>query len=141
MSISDAIKAEIERQGLSASAVARRAGVAPNVVSRFLSGERDIQLGTADKIATALGLVLIRKNELPDRDHPGVTQAESGDTTVRTIGTGPQARELMIRLARPEDDTEFAWVLCFNGEPNEFSDDSRELESSVREWIDIANAE
>jgi predicted transcriptional regulator len=42
MSISDAIQAEIERQGLTAYAVAKLAGITPNVVSRFLSGERDI---------------------------------------------------------------------------------------------------
>ena len=44
MSISDAIKAEIERQGLTAYRVARMAGIKPDVVSRFLSGERDVEL-------------------------------------------------------------------------------------------------
>lgn len=38
--------------------IALDAGVAQIVVSRFVSGERDIRLATADKLAEALGLKL-----------------------------------------------------------------------------------
>jgi len=38
--------------------IAQDAGVSQIVVSRFLSGERDIRLATADKLAEALGLKL-----------------------------------------------------------------------------------
>ena len=44
MSIGEAIKAEIERQGLTAYRVAKMAGIKPDVVSRFLSGERGVEL-------------------------------------------------------------------------------------------------
>jgi plasmid maintenance system antidote protein VapI len=37
------------------------AGISPIVVSRFLSGERDIRLATADRLAKALGIVPARQ--------------------------------------------------------------------------------
>ena len=49
----------IEARGLTAYAVARLAGVDPGVVSRFLTGARDIRMETADKLASALGLRLV----------------------------------------------------------------------------------
>src|SRR5262249_28112463 len=42
--------------------IAQQAGVSPIVVSRFLSGERDIRMATADKLAEALGLTLGKAN-------------------------------------------------------------------------------
>ena len=38
--------------------IAQTAGVSQIVISRFLSGERDIRMATADKLAEALGLKL-----------------------------------------------------------------------------------
>ena len=38
--------------------IAQDAGVSQIVLSRFLSGERDIRMATADKLAEALGLKL-----------------------------------------------------------------------------------
>ncbi len=49
----------IEARGLTAYGAARLAGVDPGVVSRFLTGERDIRLGTADRLASAMGLRLV----------------------------------------------------------------------------------
>lgn len=40
--------------------IAQDAGVSQIVVSRFLSGERDIRMATADKLAEALGLNLAK---------------------------------------------------------------------------------
>jgi hypothetical protein len=40
--------------------IAQDAGVSQIVVSRFLSGERDIRMATADKLAEALGLTLAK---------------------------------------------------------------------------------
>lgn len=40
--------------------VAKDAGVSVDAVQRFLSGERDLRLETADKIAAALGLRLAK---------------------------------------------------------------------------------
>src|SRR5213595_3741591 len=39
--------------------IAQDAGVSQIVVSRFVSGERDIRMATADKLAEALGLKLV----------------------------------------------------------------------------------
>lgn len=49
----------IDSRGLTAYGAAKRAGVDPAVISRFLTGERDIRMGTADKLAAALGLRLV----------------------------------------------------------------------------------
>jgi plasmid maintenance system antidote protein VapI len=38
--------------------IAQAAGVSQIVISRFISGERDIRMATADKLAEALGLTL-----------------------------------------------------------------------------------
>jgi transcriptional regulator with XRE-family HTH domain len=49
----------VESRGLTAYRVGRLAGVDPGVVQRFLTGQRDIRMETADRIATALGLRLV----------------------------------------------------------------------------------
>src|SRR3954447_22386874 len=49
----------IRERDLSAYEVARSAGVAPSVVSRFLARRRGLTLDTFDAIATALGLKLV----------------------------------------------------------------------------------
>ena len=74
MNLSDAIKAEIGRRGLTAYAVAKLAGITPNVVSRFLSGERDITLATADKVATALGLSWCELPSCRPHDRPSIAE-------------------------------------------------------------------
>jgi len=49
----------IASRELTAYAVGRAAGVDTAVIARFLGGERDIRMETADKIAAALGLRLV----------------------------------------------------------------------------------
>lgn len=54
--LTDWLRAAIADSGLSSYAVAKAAGVSTQVVSRWLKGERDLTLGTADKVASGLGL-------------------------------------------------------------------------------------
>jgi plasmid maintenance system antidote protein VapI len=49
--LSDALKAAIAESGLTVYAVAQGSGVAHPILSRFLSGQRDLRLATADKLA------------------------------------------------------------------------------------------
>ncbi len=58
-SLSDAVKQAIRQSDMTIYQIAKRAGISQIMISRFLSGERDIRLGTADKLANALGLKLI----------------------------------------------------------------------------------
>jgi transcriptional regulator with XRE-family HTH domain len=58
--INDALKAAIKASGLTFYAVAKLAECSPGQVSRFMSGERDLRLGTASAIAAALRLELRR---------------------------------------------------------------------------------
>lgn len=53
-----ALRAAIVNSGLTAYAVGKRAGLAPDMISRFVSGERGMRLRTAGKIAEVLGLEL-----------------------------------------------------------------------------------
>jgi transcriptional regulator with XRE-family HTH domain len=57
--LSNQLKDIIQSRGLTAYAVGRMAEVDPGVVQRFLTGERDIRLETADRIGAALGLRLV----------------------------------------------------------------------------------
>jgi transcriptional regulator with XRE-family HTH domain len=71
-SLSGQLRDVIAARGLTAYAVAKAASVDVRLVQRFLDGERDIRLETADKIAQALGLRLVevatRKGQA--RAHP-----------------------------------------------------------------------
>jgi len=68
----------IERRGLTAYAVGQLADVDPGQVSRFLRGQRDLRLGTADKLAVALGLCLVEAGR-PRRARPGLVEVAQGE--------------------------------------------------------------
>ncbi len=67
--IDEQLRAAVAESKLSAYALAKESGVSAAVLSRFLSGERDITLGTAAKLAHVLGLKLapIRPKRPPKR--------------------------------------------------------------------------
>lgn len=48
----------IVASGLSHYAIAQQAEIAPDILDRFVRGERDMRLATASKVATVLGLEL-----------------------------------------------------------------------------------
>jgi len=54
--ISDALRAAVKSSSKSVYQICKESGISQIVVSRFLSGERDIRLATADRLAQALGL-------------------------------------------------------------------------------------
>src|SRR6266404_5122626 len=58
--LSQALKEALRASDKSMYQIAQDAGVAQIVVSRFVSGERDIRMATADKLAEALGLKLAK---------------------------------------------------------------------------------
>ena len=58
LSLSEALKQAIRQSSKSEYHVAQQAGVSQIVISRFLSGERDIRMATADKLAAVLELKL-----------------------------------------------------------------------------------
>jgi len=59
--ISDALRRAIERSDLTCYAIAKQAGLRPEVVTRFANEGRDIRLTTAAKLASVLGLQLNTK--------------------------------------------------------------------------------
>jgi len=56
--IDTTLRAAITKSGLTHYALAKAAGVTAGQLDRFMSGERDLRLGTAAAIAAALGLEL-----------------------------------------------------------------------------------
>ena len=58
LTLSDSLRKAIEKAGYTNYALAQLSGVNQSVLSRFLSGERDINLETAGKITAAIGLEL-----------------------------------------------------------------------------------
>lgn len=63
MTISDQLKAEIERSGLSIYRIAKDAGIRPEVLYRFREGRQTLKLETVDLIAPVLNLELRRKGK------------------------------------------------------------------------------
>ena len=57
-SLSQTLKQAIRESDQSEYQIAKDAGVSQIVISRFLSGDRDIRMATVDKLADALGLKL-----------------------------------------------------------------------------------
>lgn len=58
--IDDQLRQAIKDSGLTAYRIAADAGIAIPVVARFISGERDLRLATAAKVARVLCLELRR---------------------------------------------------------------------------------
>jgi transcriptional regulator with XRE-family HTH domain len=57
--LSASLKLAIEASPKSVYQLAKEAGISQIMVSRFLSGQRDIRLTTADRLARALGMKLV----------------------------------------------------------------------------------
>src|SRR5438270_13874228 len=57
-SISDQLRGAILDRGLTAYRLGRETGIDPGLIQRFINGERDIRMKTADALAEALGLRL-----------------------------------------------------------------------------------
>ncbi len=57
-SIADSLKQAISASNRSVYQIAKESGISQIVITRFLSGERDIRMATADKLARALNLQL-----------------------------------------------------------------------------------
>jgi hypothetical protein len=58
-SLSTALKKAMKCSTKTSYQIAKEAGVSQIMVSRFLSGKRDIRLATADRLAQVLGLKLV----------------------------------------------------------------------------------
>jgi Helix-turn-helix len=58
--LSEILKNAIQSSSKSVYQICKEAEVSQIVVSRFLSGERDIRLATADRLAKALGLTVAK---------------------------------------------------------------------------------
>ncbi len=58
-SLSASLKKAMKRSPKTRYQLAKEAGVSQIMVSRFLSGKRDIRLATADRLAHVLGLKLV----------------------------------------------------------------------------------
>lgn len=69
--ISDQLREAIKQSGISTYALAKKAGVDPSAVKKFVVRERGLSLDTFDPLAETLGLVLVKQGEpAPARQPP-----------------------------------------------------------------------
>lgn len=61
--LADVLRAAITESGLTHYRIGKDSGVAPQIIDRFVSGERDLKLGTAEKLCEQLGLELKPKGK------------------------------------------------------------------------------
>ena len=60
-----AMKQAIIDSGMTHYAIGKASSVAPDMIGRFMRGDRGINLATASKLATTLGYVLVDSKLLP----------------------------------------------------------------------------
>jgi transcriptional regulator with XRE-family HTH domain len=61
--LAGSIKARMKARELTPYRVAKMSGVSAVVIQRFVNGERDIKLETAEKLCSALELVLVPRGD------------------------------------------------------------------------------
>lgn len=61
--LSETLKQAIVSSELSRYRIAKESGVGAGILSRFVNGERELKLDTADKICKVLGLSLTKNEE------------------------------------------------------------------------------
>jgi plasmid maintenance system antidote protein VapI len=59
---SEVLRAAIRESGLTSYRIAKDCGIKPDQIDRFVSGERDLRLATAELIAERLGLELRKRD-------------------------------------------------------------------------------
>jgi len=65
--MSERLQAAIESDGRTFYRLGKEAGVSPEVIYRFVAGERDIRLATASKLVDVLGLELSSRKKTRKR--------------------------------------------------------------------------
>lgn len=108
--LADDLRQAIANSGLTPYAIAKRAQVRPEMVTRFLSGERDLYLETAGKIAAVLGLALrpVGRVSAPDAGGaaPGIVGGVSPPPLAEPpedAGTPPQGAARKRPTKKPTD--------------------------------------
>jgi hypothetical protein len=92
--LSEAIKRAVAESGKSVNAVAKEAGVPQTVVQRFVSGQRGLLLGTAERLCAYLGLELQAANNRPQKiaNGPPANIAGGSHTPAVTVPPASDAR-------------------------------------------------
>ena len=75
----------IRSRGVVPAELARDAAVNPTMIRRFVAGERDVTLGTADRLAEALGLRLVEGGR-----GKGKARARAGPAVDRPTAPDPE---------------------------------------------------
>ncbi len=93
--LSGQLRDVIASRGLTGYALGRLADVDPGVVQRFITGERDIRMETADRLSAVLGLRLVevgrvRGRAVPARPDPAGRLAPA---TAPTVEDSPSVDE------------------------------------------------
>lgn len=110
-SISEQLRGAILDRDLTAYRLGKETGIDPGLIQRFLNGERDIRMATADRLAEVLGLRLGdgprgRGRPMESRRHgtagvalaPGACQAAAAPEVPES---GPAAEDCVVAPPEP----------------------------------------
>jgi Helix-turn-helix len=97
---SEVVRKAILESGLPIRELARRTGVEPSVLSRFMSGQTGISLSTFEKLADELGLRVMREPH-KDADRPRVSgRLRTEEPAVTSTKPGRRRRTVAASRAR-----------------------------------------
>jgi transcriptional regulator with XRE-family HTH domain len=102
--ISNELRRAIEESGQTAYALAKKAGVDPSAVKKFMVRERGLSLDTFDPLAEALNLVLVKRGESPlPADFEHIVARAAGTLAVKIFHQmarqGEEELKNLIRLS------------------------------------------
>ena len=98
--LSESLREAIRSSSMSVYRLAKEAGVAPAVITRFLKGERDLRLATVEKIAEVLQLELVQRRPLEPA--AAAPPPATGALEAETTGPSPPLRDESASSAPPE---------------------------------------
>ncbi|MBK9120700.1 MAG: helix-turn-helix transcriptional regulator [Phycisphaerales bacterium] len=87
----ETLRAALAADGRGVNELGRASGVGGGIVSRFLRGERGVSLTVAGKLASALGLVLVKREETGRHSTRARSKGERAAGTRKARQTGGKA--------------------------------------------------
>lgn len=100
--VSSSIREAVRSRGLSAYRVGQASGVSPRNVSRFLKGESDLSLASADRICVALGLKVVESTRRTSAPRPAPARPAAAPLPLPSVQDPEQTSESeLIQISAP----------------------------------------
>lgn len=143
--ISHTLRSLIRDNGMSPYELAKRANISPQLITRFLSGERGLTLATLDRIAPVLGIALGRQPVgsptveaiahplgLPSPTNEAVPESDLGVDCQLQLGPGTDQRVEREETVNPQQQDSLRAKMSQQGNP-EVDDDTNDHTGDICE--------